>query len=68
MITIFGDHIPETGDKFSTDPLKDSGMIYEIVQSKNEKSIRFKRSDGGVGNWSQKKFNEYINEKRLIKI
>lgn len=65
MITIFGDHIPEVGDFFETNVETDSGLIYEILASTNGKSIRFKRSDGGVGNWSQEKFNEYINDKRL---
>jgi len=68
MTTIFGEHIPAIGDVFKTDPLKDSGMVYTIIKSINPKLIHFKRTDGGVGNWNQKKFNEYINEKRLILI
>ncbi len=66
MITIFGDHIPEVGETFITNKETDSGLTYIILPSTNGVSIRFKRSDGGVGNWNQKKFNEYINDNRLI--
>lgn len=66
MIKIFDDYIPNVGDVFTTNAATDSGLIYTILESTNGESIRFKRSDGGVGNWSQQKFNEYIKEERLI--
>lgn len=66
MIKLFGDYIPNIGDIFETNIEIDSGLTYEIIPSINLKYIRFKRSDGGVGNWNQQKFNEYVNSKRLI--